>query len=169
MAFQGIFRKGNKFVVVKTIYLTSKKILEAGTVIDMVRHNVRMFQLRLWFRRRRIGTVDTPWADEMLKGVKFPERGSIGKRPDVEDNPTLVGTVSSVGKAKADSVKVINVLDPTIVEDLLASPEGGKAVLNVISGENIELTAEQKAEAKREKRNKRTRELRAAKKAAKGK
>lgn len=86
MAFQGMFRRINKHVVVRPIHLTAKTVLEVGTVIDPEKHNVKVFQLRLWFQRRRIGIVDSPWANAQLEGDNRPEGLVIRKTAaDLED------------------------------------------------------------------------------------
>lgn len=72
MAFQGIFRRGSTLVVVRPIILSSKCRLEVGTVIDPKKHNIRPFQLRILFRKRRLGTEGSAWANEMIKGQANP-------------------------------------------------------------------------------------------------
>jgi len=165
MAFQGIFRRSNKFVAVKPIHLSAKVTLEVGTVIDLEKHHVRPFQLRMWFQRRRVGTLDSPWADMMLEGVKRPESAGIIRKPkeDTTDHPPLVGLETEQGIK--DLVSVLSA-----VKDSKA-PDGEAAAVTDAQEAHAKARAEKKAEAvKRERKdakNKRERERRAAKTAAK--
>ena len=169
MAFQGIFRRHNKFVVVRTIHLTANDTLEVGTVIDMKRGNVKWFQLRLWFRRRKIGTLDSPWANAMLKGHRRPERGSIGKQPDIDttsDIQNLAKTLSAVAEQKGEEligleteegakelsgVKVDKPADSTVEPSNEQEPASTEPE-----------TDEQKDRRRKDAKNKREREKRAA-------
>jgi hypothetical protein len=72
MAFQGIYRKGIKLIVVRPIILSSKSRLEIGTIIDPMEGKIRPFQLRILFRKRRLGIKGSDWANEMIKGKDNP-------------------------------------------------------------------------------------------------
>ncbi len=171
MAFQGIFRRSNKFVAVKPIHLSAKVTLEVGTVIDLEKHHVRPFQLRMWFQRRRVGTLDSPWANMMLEGVKRPEsEGIIRKsKPDVEDHPQLVGLETEQGLK--DLVSVLSaVKDSKAPDGKAAEPKAVDAAVTDAQAAHAKAKAAKKVDAERERKdakNKRERERRAAKKVAK--
>jgi hypothetical protein len=151
MAFQGLFRRHNEFVVVKPIQLTANDTLEVGTVIDMEKGNVKLFQLRLWFRRRRIGTKGSEWVNQILEGDRRPESASINKKFDIQK---LTDTLTAVANVKTET-PADNTAEPSNEQEA-ASTEP-------------EPTAEEIARAKKEAKNKRERERRAAAKLAKGK
>jgi len=96
MAFQGIFRKHETYVVVKTIILSSKSRLEIGTVIDPKKHHVRPFQMRILFRKRRLGIEGSDWANEMLK-----LHGKGHTRPETAQIQEAKAKVSKAEAAKA--------------------------------------------------------------------
>ena len=99
MAFQGLFKRNAQFVVVKPVHLTLNETLEVGTVIDMAKGNVKWFQLRLWFRRRRIGTKGSEWVNQILKGARRPEGAAINTKHDIQ---ILTDTLVAVANSKAD-------------------------------------------------------------------
>ncbi len=165
MAFQGLFRRHNNFVVVKPVRLSGKETLEVGTVIDMKKGNVKWFQLRLWFKRRRIGTKDSEWVNQILDGTRRPEGAAISKKYDIQK---LTDTLTAVANGKAED-------HPPLIG--LETEEGAKELLDVKTEKPDEQPADEpeedvKADADRKRKdakNKRERERRAAKKAASGK
>lgn len=156
MAFQGLFKRHNKFVVVKPIRLTANDTLEVGTVIDMETHSVKFFQLRLWFRRRRIGTKDSEWVNQILSGARRPEGAAISKKHDIQK---VTDTLVAVARQKAED-------HPPLVG--LETEEGAKELGGATpSDSTTEPSDEQRARAKKDAKNARERERRAAKKAGK--
>lgn len=177
MAFQGIFRRHNKFVVVKPIRLSANDTLEVGTVIDMEKDNVKWFQLRLWFKRRRIGTVDSDWANQLIGGARRPEGAPIHKIDTTRDIKNLTDTLVKVaGTKEASTAPEGKKPDETAPEvDKLAEgtskePEVDVAALQA-NAEREQIEADEaKAKlvrAQKDAKNARERERRAAKKAAK--
>ena len=163
MAFQGLFRRHNTFVVVKPVRLSAKETLEVGTVIDMKRGNVKWFQLRLWFRRRRIGTQDSNWVNQILDGARRPEGAAISTKHDIQN---LVDTLVEVGGIKAIGLETLEgaqELSGAKVADATIEP----AKVDEPAATEPELTAEQKKQAKKDKRNAARRAATAAKNAAK--
>ena len=129
MAFQGLFKRHSTFVVVKPIHLNANETLEVGTVIDMKKGNIKWFQLRLWFRRRRIGTKDSEWVNQILNGARRPEGAAINTKRDIEnlaktlsavaeqkgeDNPPLIGLETEEGAKELADVKVDKAPDSTV-------------------------------------------------------
>jgi hypothetical protein len=154
MAFQGLFRRHNTFVVVKQIRLNAKETLEVGTVIDMKVDNVKWFQLRLWFRRRKIGTQDSDWVNQILGGARRPEGAAISTKRDVQN---LVKTLSAiVGQKSEDHPPLIG----------LETEEGAKELSDVKVDKPADSPAD-KERRRKDAKNKRERERRAAKKAGK--
>lgn len=84
MAFQGIFRRTSKFIVVKQIRLSSKAVLAVGKEVDL--KNTPLVQLRAWFKHRKIGVLGSPWAVAMIEGCKRPEGKVIHKADKVDEN-----------------------------------------------------------------------------------
>lgn len=174
MAFQGIFRRSNKFVAVKPIHLTAKVTLEVGTVIDLEKHHVRPFQLRMWFQRRRVGTLGSPWVEQMIAGVKRPESAGIHRKPEAVDPGGIEPVGLETEQGFKDLISVLSaVKDSKAPDDKAKEPEG--------EGDSVTKAQEAHAKAKAEKRerleakaererkdakNKRERERRAAKAAA---
>ena len=174
MAFQGMFRRHNKFVVVKPVHLTANETLEVGTVIDMKKGNIRWFQLRLWFKRRRIGTEGSEWVKQIIAGARSPEGAAISTKRDIEnlaktlsavavqkaeDNPPLIGLETEEGAKELADVKVDKAPDSTVEPSNEQEPASTEP----------ELTAEEKKEKQRLAKNARERAKRAAKAAAKNK
>lgn len=172
MAFQGMFRRHNTFVVVKPVRLNAKETLEVGTVINMDKGNVKWFQLRLWFRRRRIGTKGSDWVNQILDGARRPEGAAISAKRDIqnlaktlsavvvqkgEDNPPHIGLETIEGAQELLAAKVDDSTVEPSTEQEPASTEP-------------EPTQAQVERARKDAKNKRERERRkenAAKKAGK--
>lgn len=154
MAFQGLFRRHNTFVVVKPVHLNATETLEVGTVISMDKGNVKWFQLRLWFRRRRIGVQDSDWVNQILGGARRPEGAAISTKRDVEN---LVKTLSAVAEQKSED-------HPPLIG--LETEEGAKELSDVNVDKPADSTAD-KERRRKDAKNKRERERRAAKAAAK--
>ena len=146
MAFQGLFKRHSEFVVVKPIQLTANETLEVGTVIDMRKGNIKWFQLRLWFRRRKIGTRGSEWVNQILSGARRPEGAAINTKHDVQKLTDTLAAVIGVKTEKPDDSTV----EPSKVQETAATEPDVDA-----------------ARAKKDAKNKRERERRAAKKAGK--
>lgn len=84
MAFQGMFRRTSKFIVVRQIRLSSKAVLAVGKEIDL--KTTPLVQLRAWFKHRKIGVAGSPWAVAMIEGCRRPEGKVIHKATEVDDN-----------------------------------------------------------------------------------
>ena len=187
MAFQGLFRRNNEFVVVKPVHLTANETLEVGTVIDMAKGNVKWFQLRLWFRRRRIGTKDTDWVNQILNGARRPEGAAINTKRDIanlaktlgevakqkaEDHPPLIGLETEEGAKELESAKAADsTVEPSDEQETASTePEVDVAALEADAEREQKEADEAKeklARARKDAKNKRERERRAAKKAGK--
>ena len=182
MAFQGIFKRHNKFVVVKPIRLTAKDTLEVGTVIDMKQGNVKWFQLRLWFRRRRIGTEGSDWVNQILDGARRPEGAAINTKYDIEnlaktlsavadqkaeDNPPLIGLETQEGAEQLENVKPADAItEPSNAQEtVVTEPETTQETVVT----EPELSKEDKARAAKDRKNARERQRRADKAATKAK
>ena len=59
-----IFKRGYDFICVRPIQLSTKDFIRPGTLIDKSRY--RLYQLRSWYERRRIGVHDSDWSKAML-------------------------------------------------------------------------------------------------------
>ena len=96
MAFRReFFRRGDTFVAVRYIRLTSKERLEPGTVIEP--GQFRLYQLRNWWQRRQIGVEGSKWVTEQLK------RHGIGADP----KPLVSSDVAELEPYKRDAKWVI--------------------------------------------------------------
>ena len=62
---RGIFRRSAEFVAVKRIKLTAKSFVEIGETID--RSIVKTHQLQNMYNLRRIGELNSPWANNMIE------------------------------------------------------------------------------------------------------
>lgn len=164
MAFQGLFRRNSEFVVVKPVHLNANETLEVGTVIDMAKGNVKWFQLRLWFRRRRIGTKDSEWVNQILEGARRPEGATISTKRDIN---RLAETLSAVKDAKASD----STAEPSNGQETASTePEVGIETLEADAEREQKEADEAKeklARARKDAKNQRERERRAAKKADK--
>lgn len=172
MAFQGIFRRSNKFVAVKPIRLSAKVTHEVGTVIDLEKHHVRPFQLRTWFQYRRVGTLGSPWADMMIAGVRRPESEGIVRKTKsdiAEDHPPLVGLETEQGLK--DLVSVLSAVKDSKAPDGRAEePKAADTAVTDAQKAHAKAKAAKKVDverARKDAKNKRERERRAAKKAGK--
>ena len=141
MAFQGIFKRGKKYIAVKNIQLSTNDTLEAGTIIPKT---IRVFQLRLWFRRHKIGIAGSPWAEQMLAGIRCPEAQIVQdiKNGTVEDNPELTGLETKEG---AD---VLDATVTTVVDDIVASTAVGEGTASP-TAEEIQAEVDADAETAR--------------------
>ena len=162
MAFQGLFRRHNNFVVVKPIRLCAEETLEVGTVIDMKKGNVKWFQLRLWFRRRRIGTEGSDWVNQILDGARRPEGAVISKKFDVQKlADTLVAVANDKAEEGAKELSDVKVEKPA--DD---ATEGEKEQETASTEPEVD-AKEAAARAKKDAKNARERAKRAEKAAAK--
>ena len=164
MAFQGLFRRHNTFVVVKEIRLNAKETLEVGTVIDMEKDNVKWFQLRLWFRRRKIGTQGSNWANQILGGARRPEGAAINTKRDIK---VLTDTLTAVAVKKGeDNPPLISLETLEGAQELLGAMVADATIepakVDEPAATEPEQTKEQKDRARKDAKNKRERDRRAA-------
>ncbi len=64
MAVQGIFKRNMNYVAVRPIRLSTSMQILPGFVITP--ELIKQFQLRTWFRRRRVGHEGRDWTVRML-------------------------------------------------------------------------------------------------------
>lgn len=170
MAFQGLFRRINTHVVVKTIHLTAKDRLEVGTVIDPEKMNIKVFQLRLWFQRRKIGVVGSSWAEGILNGHIRPEGLVIDKTRDIKvlvDTLVAVGGIKAVGLETIEGAQELIGAQQNVVVDKAPDAKPAEVKVDEPTATEPELTKAEKDRIKKDKKNARERQRRADKAAAK--
>ena len=69
--WQGLFKRGLDYVVVRRIKLTEKDVLQPGTIIKWSERTLKIYHLRSLFRRRMIGIEGSSWANSFLQNPKF--------------------------------------------------------------------------------------------------
>lgn len=113
---QQLFRYYYDFVVVKPIRLTSTSVLEPGTLVDKTMF--RRYQIKTWYRRRRIGVVDSDWANAMLSDKNnsraSPEITGELKPilPDVLENEIIIGDdIKSLSDIVSDFIESSDNID----------------------------------------------------------
>lgn len=72
------FRRGIIYVVVRPLRIGSALVLTPGTEIKP--GDFKTFQLRNWYRRRRIGPKDHPWTQAMLQDQSTFARPELASR-----------------------------------------------------------------------------------------
>lgn len=104
--FQGTFRKGATFVVVKFVRLSSTERLEPGMEVPSEEYPLKQFHLRSLFQRRSIGIKDSPWTKSMLeaagKSYAHPETAKE-EEPTTNDDPEVVETNETETNKKTES------------------------------------------------------------------
>lgn len=82
MAFQPLFRRKDKFIVVKRIRLTTKEFLEPGDEVSLKAFSSH--RLLRWHSRRAIGKKGCPWVKELLEKL-IPEEVELEADEELEE------------------------------------------------------------------------------------
>lgn len=145
---RGRFRRGEKYVVVNPFRVSSKEMMKVGTVVPSEDFPLGVSHLRSLFRRRRIGHLDSDWANSMLARQK----DILKKESDARIAAKKVISDSAETGSGGGDTTIVNVLDPSLVGDFLTSPSGERVLINVIE----ETAAEEKAaeDSKKSKKSK---------------
>ena len=101
MAFQGMYRKGATYIVVKQVRLASNSVLEIGETVPSEKFPLKHFHLRSLFMRRALGHPDNAWTQSILdkhesNGVEI----KAGEQSDVKET-TKKEPVKEAPKAAA--------------------------------------------------------------------
>lgn len=96
-AKQGIYKRSYDFTVVRRIRLTTTEGIEPGQAID--KSKFRQFQLKNWWRRRRIGQTGSAWVAAMLA-----DPGNAHARPEVTGGvqPAVPENIAELANIKGD-------------------------------------------------------------------
>ena len=81
--YQGHFKRGANYTVVRSIKLTATETLEPGSHIFWKKRALKVHHLQSLFRRRLIGLKGSDWVKSMLAGYK---NNDLLRRPEVVDN-----------------------------------------------------------------------------------
>lgn len=144
-----IFKRGNEFVAVRPIRLSSKDQLKPGTKID--KKNFRQHHLRSLYMRRRIGVLGSKWAKAMLADLE-----NSHARPEVvipnQLKPAKVGKkwtipgLKNVFDTKKAATQHINTLKASAKKEAAAEAAKAKEEADKAKAEEEEAAAKAKAE-----------------------
>jgi len=109
--YQGPYRRGQKYVVVKHVRISEKFIAMPGTIVPNEEFPLRATHIRSLYRRRRLGIIGSDWARNQLEAynarllrenedavlAKIPTVADIPEEAPVDDTPEFVNKGSDRG------------------------------------------------------------------------